>query len=46
MGAVLPDQAAIIRDLLGIRKRVSFAPEELERRAILMAKARTAQGRV
>ena len=30
------EQTEVIRDVLGIRKRVEFAPEELERRRTLM----------
>lgn len=38
------DQAEVIRDVLGIRKRVTFAPGELERRRASMARAAQAQG--
>jgi len=43
----LPDatQAEVIREVLGIRKRVELAPSELERRRSLMASLRSAQGR-
>jgi hypothetical protein len=40
-----PEQAEIIRDVLGIRKRAVLSPEELERRRTLVARARSAQGR-
>jgi hypothetical protein len=39
------DQANTIRDVLGIRKRVEYDPEQLEMRRTLMARARSAQGR-
>ena len=41
----LPDgrQAAVIREILGIRKRTVFSTDELERRKTSMAQARSAQ---
>jgi hypothetical protein len=40
-----PEQAEFIRDILGVRKRMEFDPEQLEHRRTLMARARSAQGR-
>jgi hypothetical protein len=40
-----PEQAEVIRDILGVRKRMEFDPEQLEHRRTLMARARSAQGR-
>ncbi len=40
MGSIDAEQAAVVRDVLGIRKRTVFAPEELERRRALITKAR------
>ena len=40
-----PDQATVIRDILGIRKRVEFGPAELERRRTLMKRHALAAGR-
>jgi hypothetical protein len=40
-----PKQAEVIRDILGVRKRMEFDPEQLEHRRTLMARARSAQGR-
>ena len=34
-----PKQAEIIRDVLGIRKRMEFSPEDLERRRVLALRA-------
>jgi hypothetical protein len=34
-----PEQAVIIRDVLGLRKRVAYSPETLERKRASMAKA-------
>jgi hypothetical protein len=38
-------QAAVIRDVLGIRKRVEFSTEDLERRRALMKRVALAAGR-
>jgi hypothetical protein len=40
-----PHEAEAIRDILGVRKRMKFDPEQLEHRRTLMARARSAQGR-
>ena len=40
-----PHEAEAIRDILGVRKRMEFDPEQLEHRRTLMARARSAQGR-
>jgi hypothetical protein len=40
-----PDEAEAIRDILGVRKRMEFDPEQLEHRRTLMARARSVQGR-
>ena len=38
-----PEQAEVIRDILGIRKRVEFSPEDLERRRTSMARLASAK---
>ena len=38
------EQAAVIRDILGIRKRMDFSPEDLERRRASMTRLASAQG--
>jgi hypothetical protein len=38
------EQAAVIRDVLGIRKRTEFTPEDLERRRASMSRASPALG--
>ena len=40
-----PGEAAVIRDVLGVRKRVELGPEELERRRALMKRHALAAGR-
>ena len=40
-----PHEAEAIRDILGVRKRMEFDPEQLEHRRTLMARARSAEGR-
>jgi len=43
-GCFTVEQAEVIRDVLGIRKRVDIAPEELERRRALMKRLALAPG--
>ena len=39
-----PQEAVVIRDVMGLRKRVDYAPETLERKRASMAKAGLARG--
>jgi len=39
-----PQEAAVIRDVMGLRKRVAYAPDTLERKRASMAKAGLARG--
>jgi hypothetical protein len=40
-----PQEAEAIRDILGVRKRMEFSPEDLERRRASMSRLPSAQGR-
>jgi hypothetical protein len=40
-----PDQATLVREELGIRKRIEFAPADLERRRASMSRLLLSQGR-
>ena len=41
--AVTAEEAEVLRDVLGVRKRMELDPEDLERRRALMTRARDAR---